>query len=387
MNKFKLHKNTLLCILPTIGDTKDSKRIELLKDAGFDVIVAAYDRGSYISRLPDVEINVLGKIVDGKYFNRVVVYLKSFYKLRKLISKSDAIYAISPDIAFIASLCNFRLHKPLITDVADIREIEVSKSIGGFIVRRMDRFIAKRSSMVVVTSQAFIDKFYHDVLKVNIESFYLLENKVDYDLVFDKNTSVLHNNNSKIRIGYFGVLRDNWTIELFLELLRQFPDRFEILTAGIDSITKYNLSELACNVNGFNYLGAYRSPDDLEKLYKNIDMMAIFYPDNKNDVNWFNAKRICRSNRFYEACFFKKPILAFDFCADGYEIEKFNIGFTLSDYNIDDAIKHILLKATTDNIKFWTGKMNDLTENTYRFTDECSVLKTKINKLINFKNI
>jgi hypothetical protein len=71
------------------------------------------------------------------------------------------------------------------------------------------------------------DKFIQDVLKVNIESFYLLENMVDYDLVFDKTFFCII---TIVRSHWiFWVLRET-EYRIVLELLRQFHDRFEIVT-------------------------------------------------------------------------------------------------------------------------------------------------------------
>lgn len=376
-------KKTVLFVLPTIGDTKDSKRIQILQQAGYNVLIGAYERRGFTPRIPEGKIHVLGKIEDGKYLKRIWSYLCSMLKLRRLIKKSNIVYAVSPDLALITLLSSFCLRRPLIMDVADIREIEVSKSLIGGIVRLLDRFIIQRCALIVVTSQAFIDSFYRSTLELDIPNYYLLENKVDYDIAEKVYPSLFHKNNKKLRIGYFGVLRDNWTIEFLLALLSKYPDDYEVVIAGIDLLSQYDISELDRQVLGFHYLGTYRSPDDLDRLYSKIDVMAIFYPDVDASKNWFEAKRICRSNRFYEACYFQKPIIAFSFSEDGKVVEELNIGFTLSNYHIQEAVEKISIELTNNKIIEWKQNIQALPVETYKLINEPIELGLKIENVMN----
>lgn len=376
------NKKTVLCVLSTIGDTKDSKRVSILKQAGFNVIIGAYKRNNFISRSPERSTWLLGKIEDRKYFKRICVYVHSVFRLRKLVAKSDLIYATSPDLALISLISSFCLQKPLVMDIADIREIEVSKSILGKIVRSLDRFVVKRCDLIVVTSQAFIDSFYKKTLKLNIRNSYLLENKVDYNIPQKSEISLNYENNKKLRIGYFGVLRDNWTIELLTTLLSKYPNDYEVIIAGIDSISNYAIHDLNKQYANFHFLGPYHSPDDLNELYDKIDVMATFYPESEAKQNWFEAKKICRSNRFYEACYFRKPIMAFSFSEDGRYVEELGIGITFDNYNIQEAIEKITRVITKQQIKKWEENMQKLPIQTYKFTNESKELETKINDLL-----
>lgn len=376
-----LQKVNILCILPVIGDTKDAKRIELLQKAGFNIKVIAFERDYFVSRLPNCEIVKLPKIEQGKYWKRLLIMLKSLIRLRRYVEECDVIYAFSPDLAIFAYIASLRIKKPLIMDVADIREIQVSNSISGWILRRIERFITNRVDLLVVSSFAFINDYYSGKLKAKVKTYLLLENKVDYSL--EENIhNVLIKNNEIITIGYFGYLRDNWSIKFLLEISRQLEGKCKVKLAGVDMISDFNLDELCARNENFTYYGPYKSPDELNNIYSDIDLIVIFYPEPTDNIDWFNAKRICRSNRFYEACYFKKPIIAFSFTEDGKQVISNDIGFTLDSYDIKSNIEIIKSSLTQENMALWKYNMLSLNRSVYCLSDESTQLRNSISKII-----
>ncbi len=375
-----LSKN-ILCFFPVVGDTKDAKRVDILQKAGYNVTVVAFKRDYFISRLPDCEIIIIGKIENRKYFKRIGIMIISLLKLRKIIKRNSVIYALSPDLAFMAFIASLNLNKPIIMDVADIREIQVSKSIFGRLTRVLDKFIAKRCELIVVTSEAFIKEYYSKTIKVSVRDYYLLENKVDYSIKLHDDEQ-LFLDRSKIRIGYFGVLRDNWTVEFLIGLLKNYPDKFEVLLAGINMIDKFDICKLSNVEEGFSYFGPFTSPNDLLALYNSIDVIALFYPEHSTNVDWFNARKNCRTNRFYEACYFRKPLIAFSFSEDGKKVEELNIGLTVKNYNLTQAVETISKNLTNNQISKWVGNIKKFPVEVYKFKNEPAELKNKIDKIL-----
>ena len=101
--------------------------------------------------------------------------ISSIFKFRKLSKKYDIVYALSPDLAFMSYLALLFKNKIIIMDVADIREVQVANNIFGIIVRFLDKFIAEKADLIVVTSEAFIHEYYikleetlQEVTQVNI---------------------------------------------------------------------------------------------------------------------------------------------------------------------------------------------------------------------------
>lgn len=374
----------ICCVLPTIGDTKDSKRIEIFKKNNFDIIVAAFERKAFKSRVPNCKIKILGRISDGNYLLRIYKMFFSLKKLRSIIKNADLIYAISPDLAIFAFISSFGLSKPMVIDIADIRKIQVSNSFFGAIFRFLEKIVVNKCQLLVVTSEGFITDYYIKRLNANIEDYFLLENKVDYNIIIEN--SLLNESNNKIRIGYLGVLRDNWTIELLSRLICEYPQKFEVLVAGINQISEFNLDNLNRKIEGFNYIGPYKSPDELNDIYNKIDIMAIFYPEKDSSKNWYEAKKICRSNRFYESLYFNKPIIAFSFSQDGFYIEKLNIGMTFNNYDINTIAESLYKSLTINQINIWKNRIKQINPDSYMLTNEPNELGTKLVKIINTFN-
>ena len=377
-----LNKPKILCLLPIVGDTKDSKRIQILQEVGFDVIVVAFERVIYKARLPNAEVNILAKIDNGNYLKRIFVMLKCIFLLRKFIKKSDAIYALNQDLAIFAFISGWGLRKPLIIDVADIREIQTGPGIRSKIFRIIDKYVSKRASLLVVTAKGFISEYYNKILGIEINNYCLLENKVDYkeDLRVDivKDGFKLE----KIRIGYFGVLRDEWTLLFLKELVTNYPNRFEVVCAGMDLMKTLNVEEICEKTIGMKYLGPFKSPDDLNLIYQQVDLIALFYPDKTTANHFFLIKSVCNANRFYEACYFRKPLISFSFCEDGKRVKEYSIGLALDTYNIESNIEIINKEINKENLLIWNRNLMNLEEDIYYFGKEKEIIKNKITEIL-----
>lgn len=378
-----MNQKQILCFCPVVGDTKDAKRIKILQKAGFKVTVVAFERDYFVSRLPDCEIITLGKIRNGEYMSRVLIMLKSLIKLRKIVRKFDIVYALSPDLAIMAYIASLGKKNILILDLADIRRVQVSSSPLGKFTRIADRFLASHCDLIVVTSKGFITEYFRKTLKKDIKNYFLLENKVDYNIPIEY--PEIGTRSEKIRIGYFGVLRDNWTIEFLLKLLSKNPEKYEIFAAGIDMLPDKDLKEIDKNVFGFHYLGPFQSPGDLNNLYKKVDIIAVFYPEHPVSRNWFNASKICRSNRFYEACYFEKPMLAFSFSEDGKEVFNLDIGHTYTTYNISECVTLTNKDLNYSNLARWTKNLSLLPKDIYTFQNEHLKLGEELKTIIKNK--
>ena len=381
-NYLELIMNKILIILPVLGDTKDGKRIKLLKEAGFIVNVAYFERDEYETRKPEADsFHLLGKVYNKKYFKRVSIFIMSFFKLRKLIKENDLVYCIGADLSILAYFNTIFLNnKKFIMDIADIREIQVSNMLFSRLLRFVEAYVTKRASLVVVTSKGFIENYYNTRLKLTDIDYFLLENKVDYDIDIKSITN--NKKSNKITIGYLGMIRDEWTL-LFLEkLINKYPEKFNCLIAGVIKIDDFDINEYISKNKCIKYYGPFQSPTDLPEIYKEIDINLIFYPEMNSSSNWFEIKRICRSNRFYESLYFKKPIVSFSFTYDGVEIDKFQIGLTLEDYDLDKAIEIFEKELTIEKIHFWRNNINSLPLETFKFTNDSKILGEKIQKII-----
>lgn len=372
----------ILIILPLIGDTKDSKRIDQLINAGFCVKAVAFQRDYPIMRAPKCDVVLLSKIEHGHYFVRLISMLFSAIKMRKHLKECDLVYAMSPDLAFFAYFSGFALHKPLIMDVADIRHIQVRKSIVGFLWRIIDKFISSRCTLVVVTARGYLDRYYSEYLGVKLRDTLVIENKVDYTSeIKTASEVVVSENTDRMVIGYFGVLRSTWTIELLRLLITRYPTKFEILLAGVDFQKEHDLIKLSSDIDGFNYIGAYKSPEQLPSLYKKVDLVIACYPDPTNDINWHVVQKISRSNRFYEALFFNKPLITMKDSEDGAVVDANNIGLGLLNYEYESALSSISA-ISTDDLCRWKKNISKIPDDIFTSHKTISEIRSKLGGLI-----
>lgn len=377
-----LSNSKILCLLPIVGDTKDSKRIQILQDSGFEVLVVAFERNSYKARMPNAEINILAKIDNGNYLKRIFIMLKCIFLLRKFIKKSNAIYALNQDLAIFAFISGLGLNKPLIIDVADIREIQTGPGIVSKIFRAIDKYITKRASLLVVTAKGFISEYYNKILGIEIRDYILLENKVDYKDELRIKNKLMEFQAEKIKIGYIGVLRDEWTFRFLTELVNKYPEKFEIVCAGIDLLKDYDVEDICSKTPGMKYLGPFKSPEDLNMLFRKVDVIALFYPETNSPEHWITMRSICNTNRFYEACYFRKPIVSFSFCEDGKRVQEYSIGMVLDSYNIELNIELLQDELTKEKIAYWCKNLMNLNEDLYYFGKEKEIMKNKLTEIL-----
>lgn len=130
--------------------------------------------------------------------------------MRKLIKENDLVYCIGADLSILAYFNTIFLNnKKFIMDIADIREIQVSNILFSRLLRFVKPML-QRASLVVVTSKGFIENYYNTRLKLTDIDYFLLENKVDYDIDIKSITN--NKKSNKITIGYLGMIRDEWTL-------------------------------------------------------------------------------------------------------------------------------------------------------------------------------
>ena len=127
-------------------------------------------------------------------------------------------------------------------------------------------------------------------------------------------------------------------------------------------------------VTGYiTYDGPYVSPDDLSKLYDQVDIVWIAHHMSKTSL------KMNRANRFYEACFFKKPMIAQIGTQDAKDVNVYKIGTSVDLSNIGDAVNRIL-KIDTANISQWRENIVEIPRQVFLYTDEHQMLFEAITK-------
>ena len=373
----------ILVALPLLGQPRHSKRIAMLKQAGYTVEAIAFERDYHSGRMPDCSVEKLGKIAHGHYLQRVLKIISAIPAMRRALKRNQIVYAFGTDMALMAHVAGLGLKRSLILEVGDIRKAQIAKGLKGRLVRMLERYVIGARRLLVVTAPGFIDAYYRQWLKTSVSAI-VIENKLDFspdDDVFQNQTQCpsagLPLVDRPLRIGYFGLLRCDWSWQVLEELALSQQGKIEIVAAGY-VMRPIDLAERAAKFENIRYLGEYRSPQDLPNLYGGVDIVwACYPPPGPVNSDWQWAQSICRSNRFYESCFFKKPIISVAGSGDAHEVERYNIGLIVRDQSIKKTAEAICEISCSDLIQ-WHDNLLKLPKEAYLYTAESDELNNAI---------
>ena len=213
------------------------KRVEIINRLVDQTQVYAFERkGSYPGKKIDFDINKLGEITHVSYFKRFALLVKSINRIRSTARKTDVIYTFGLDMLFlgwISRLLSFRKNLRLVYEVGDIREILIGKALINKAARYFEKFLLRYVSVLVVTSEAFYTEYFLKVQNAESLRHYVIENKIDYDLMSPvRSEEAAEENKKEITIGYFGVLRCARTLEIIKLLAQKGEGKIKIYLRG-----------------------------------------------------------------------------------------------------------------------------------------------------------
>ena len=379
------HAKKILCALPTLGHPRHAKRISMLQEAGFEVEVVAFKRPYHEGRLPDCNVTTLGEVNHGNYLSRSFKILSAFPKIRSAIKRNDLVFAFGPDMAAACHFSSRLLGKPLVFEVGDITRAQLASGIKGRLVRALDRYVTNRSSLIVATSPRFLDTYYQEWIKTGTPGL-LIENKLEAAFCAKMKSEIANTKPPKgivfqdrpLRIGYFGYLRNEWSLSVLKRLAIKYPQRFEIVIAGYPKESAQELLTSISELANVDYRGQYKSPEDLPSLYRDVDMVWACYQPLKSD-EW--GYLWARPNRFYQGCMFRKPFFSRGGCLDGSVVAEHGIGKIINDEEIEKTVDDVASIAAAD-VETWSQNISTIPENVFAYTNEVAELKSAIHNIL-----
>ncbi len=371
----------VLCLLPRMDDTRIARRIAMLREAGCEVEAAAFARDDRAGsgQPPGCAVEPLGQLRQGRYAARIPRLLRAARKTRALIRRNDAVYAFGPDLALLALLAGAGLRRPVILEVADVVPVQVAAGWAGRAVRGAERLTAERCALLALTTTGYLP-YYRDWLGVTTPDL-IIENKVDAAFaasVRDAGTADAPAD-GPLRIGWFGTLQDDWPLRVLQALTAAAPERFRAVLAGVPTwlgegaAAGAALSRRIGENPHIEFRGPYRYPDDLPALYGGVDLTMACYSPEVPD-GW------SQSNRFYEACLFRRPLIVRDGCADAAPVRRHDVGLTLPESDPDEAAARIL-GTPPERWARWRANMAALPPRAYASVDEPEALRRALAEL------
>ena len=357
----------VVLLLPVPYDPRFRRRIHVLKEGGATCEVFSFDRNYFASGATDYTFNSLGRFHHGKYLDRPPKLLRAVPNIGGFLQDDDIIYCMGLDLAVLGVFSVWFSRKPckIVYECADIVSRLYGPSRTSRSLRALERWVLDKCDCVVVTSPQYVSEYFVKEQRQLTERFFLIENKVA-DFMPTPMPLSTSGGHKPLHLGYFGLLRDPMAWQIMLAWAQSEPERLRLDVHGHPFGIAGIEQDIAAHAN-IAFGGEYIYPDDLPALYGGVDLVWVTYPKSgkADDIRW----QWPRTNRFYEACYFGKPMIGQSGSADGDLIEKLDIGLTIDTGQPEAALSR-LLAIRPDDLARWTANLLALPPETYLYTDE-----------------
>lgn len=337
----------------------------MLQQAGFHVEAVAFDGNYYPGLPPDCPVSSLGRLFFKSYFLTIPQMLTRVFKIRSQIRHNDIVYAVYTEIGLAALVAGIGLAKPVVLEVHDIKPHQVARGPMGRLIRFVDGIVTRACRLLVLTTGNH-NTYYRDWLHSETPRL-VIEHKIDASFADEIRKKGVPAPTGKpledrpLRIGYFGILKDEWAFRVLELLTTSDPGKFEVVLAGTERFIE-NFPQRVAQTPNMEYRGTYADPDDLASLHGAVDMVMACYA---------TAIPGCwaHSLRYYRACLFQNPLIVRARTGDAREVERHQIGLIVADDNVEDAAAAIR-KITTEDWERWRANMAALPPRAYTNTND-----------------
>src|SRR5690625_6573197 len=124
-----------------------------------------------------------------------------------------------------------RLQKKPLYEIHDIRQQMLNNNITGACLRLVEKYLIRRTDLLIVTSEDYIKNYYKKRLNVDIKRSYNLENKLWPQDVYKDDIG--QPTASPLIIGYFGLLRCTVTWQFLVNLVKSAKGSILLKVRGI----------------------------------------------------------------------------------------------------------------------------------------------------------
>ncbi len=311
------------------------KRIAAFQAQGREVIGFTFHRVRDKPDVPPTWENIhLGTTYNRRYLQRLLAFTRCvgvLWKHRQRLEKCGTLYVVNTDNAMLALLGRFFAGRrvPLILELADIQPAMIGSGAASRVLRAIERFVFRRTSLLVTTSPGFVRNYFEPVQGYTGKIF-LLENKVyPSDLLPPAETQATGpvSNGHPWVIGCFGALRCQRSLEIMHALALKLGDHVRFVLRGYPAGTiAEDFEKLLGNLPNLRFLGPYAYPDELAGMYEGIDFNWAF---DMSDPNGNSAWLL--PNRIYEGGCFGIPLIGAKDTETGNWIEQHQTGWTFSE--------------------------------------------------------
>lgn len=328
--KDKLPK--VIFILSSISQPRCIKRIQGFLANNIDLQIYGFDRGrqNINASIKEQEIHILVKQSQGKnYIKRLFQAHKAIRGVKKIHENKEVLYY---SFGFLPTLL-LKLSgiKYYVYEISDIFYGYKKFSYFRWAFKIVDKILIKKSTLTVMTSEGFSYYLFKDNPPKNIV---FQPNKMDHSFTNKKILAPRNDFREKIIFSFIGSFRSPRTIFRFARIIGEKYSNYEFHFYGDSQLTG-EVIDLAKKFNNIKYFGPFKNPEQLSNIYSKIDILIACY-DNQ-ELN----ERILEPNKFYEALYFRKPIIVSEKTFLAERVKHFGCGFTINALNDESIVTFI----------------------------------------------
>lgn len=285
----------------------------------------------------------------------ISLILWNFYIIWALIvyfRKVKVIHVIDLDSAIFPFLFARLFRKKIIFDVYDkYTSMRFFPKSFVKILDAIERFIIYHSDLSIIADAKRLEQH-----AISIPNNLLIVENIPVQLVDMEQSTTLDEDNSIIKIGYFGVLEQkNRGIEDIISSILSSNNKFELHIVGYGTLEEVITNLAASNPLKIFFYGAMSSKDGLKVMQKMDILLGFYYRTVPNHL-------YAAPNKYYEHLMLGKPLLTTFGTPPGDKVEKYNTGWALVEGL--ESIKLCLSQITRQEIidksacahKLWVDK-------------------------------
>ncbi len=317
-------------VLNSVLDAHSLKRVNDFKEFGFDVKVYGFVREQEANIHTDA--TVIGKFSNAlSYRKRIKIYFHGINNLFKREKDENVIwYYLGLDVAMFAVL--LRRKQKFIYEECDLVQTYIANKSLSRALESMDKLIIRKSLLTLMTSSGFLQYHYKDYHPHNIM---IVPNKLS-PKIKEYPAPRLHSPDSHhLRFAFVGGVRYASLLSIAQLITSNFPNHeFHFYGFISPTLQTVNLPK----ADNIFYHGRFNSPEDLNGIYSNIDILVCTYDTDEENVKY------AEPNKLYEALYFNCPIIVSKGTFLSKRVQELNIGYDVDAYQEEDVktmVKHI----------------------------------------------
>lgn len=385
--RFILIIMSVVFILPSIPAPRHVKRIRALaKEHEITVLCARrINMDLYqVENIPNVSYITVDMVIPPatKPIQRIVASLKFGKFVKKHLQK------LAPKVVYVAGLDTLAIACKLTTnevkicyEVGDLRESFTNKpkdllsrlsvrSIIDDIIRRRERKLSNRISLLILTSKKFYDVHY---------KYLVSENKmieIPNMPVLSAFESYTPKKDGKFTIGFVGALRYINQMYMLVDAAKEAD--VNVIFSGSTALDIGNKFQEYCKDKPWvSFTGTYNFSIDIANIYGKLDCVYSVY-----DASNFNV-RVALPNKLYEAAICKLPIIVAKNTYLFELVEKWGTGVGV-DFNDKDELIKVINRLKIKDDYYQSFRRNcDRIIPTIDANDYLNALCLRVNNLVN----